>query len=142
MVTPSVVGVGQNLNAVRVVDCNDITLQVLIEVEGIEGVGGIRGRSVLHADGRARFVIQVDQEVTVPLLADDLGAVQGLPSSPPPSHPRRAKSSVGGGVGNKTNLIKKTLQLIIQMTGKNTHGTLWPVPYYIWQFARHLTNML
>ena len=28
--------------------------------------------------GRTTFVVQVDQEVTVPFLADDLGAVQGV----------------------------------------------------------------
>ena len=35
-------------------------------------------RSVLHPDGGTRFVVQVDQEVVIPSLADDLGAVQGV----------------------------------------------------------------
>ena len=35
-------------------------------------VGGVTARSVLHADGGSAFVVQVDQEVVAPRLADDL----------------------------------------------------------------------
>ena len=35
-------------------------------------VGGVGGLSVLHTDGRSRFIVQVDQEVVAPRLADDL----------------------------------------------------------------------
>ena len=76
VIAPGIVRIRQHLYAACVVDSDNITLQVLLEVEGIEGVGGIRGRSVLHADGGSRFVIQVDNQITAPRLTDDLGAVQ------------------------------------------------------------------
>ena len=38
-------------------------------------VGGVTARSVLHTDGRSRFIVQVDQKIIAPCLADDLGAV-------------------------------------------------------------------
>ena len=76
MVAPGVVGIGQNLYAVRIIDSNDVSLEVLLEVEGVKGVGSVRGISILHPDGGAGFVIQIDQEVVIPSLADDLRAVQ------------------------------------------------------------------
>ena len=42
------------------VDSNNVTLEILLKVEGVEGVGGVCIASILHSDGRARFVIQVD----------------------------------------------------------------------------------
>ena len=53
-------------------------MEVLLEVEGVKGVGSVRGISILHPDGGARFVVQVDQEVIPPGLADDLGSIEGV----------------------------------------------------------------
>ena len=41
-------------------------------------VGGVGSLSVLHTDGRSRFIVQVDQKIIAPCLADDLRAVQGV----------------------------------------------------------------
>ena len=38
-------------------------------------VGGVTTLSVLHANGRARFVVQVDQKIIAPRFADDLRAL-------------------------------------------------------------------
>ena len=38
-------------------------------------VGGIGSLSVLHTDGRTAFIIEIDQKIIAPCLADDLGAV-------------------------------------------------------------------
>ena len=78
MVAPGVIGVGQNLGSAGIIYSDDIPLQILLEVEGIEGVCCIAGGSVLHPDGRATFVIQVDQQITAPSFTNDLGAVQSV----------------------------------------------------------------
>ena len=78
MITPSVVGVGEDLGSTCVIDRDDITLQILLKIEGVKGVNGVRGIPVLHSDGGTRFVIQIDQQVTTPSLADDLGSIQSV----------------------------------------------------------------
>lgn len=75
MIPPSVIGVFQYLSATLGVNGNNIALQILLEIEGIKDVGGVTARSVLHTDGRSRFIVQVDQKIIAPCLADDLGAV-------------------------------------------------------------------
>jgi len=77
-VAPGIISIRTNLFAACVINRNDIPLQVFLEVEGVKGVGCIAGGTVLHADGGAAFVIQVDQQGVVPRLADDLGAVQSV----------------------------------------------------------------
>ena len=77
-VTPSVVGIGADLITVCIVDRNNVALEVLLKVEGVEDVGGIALGSVLQPDGRSAFVIQVDNQVISPRLADDPGAVQSV----------------------------------------------------------------
>ena len=79
MVAPGVVGVGQHLFAALGVNGNNIALEVLLKIEGIEGAGGVAALSILHAVGGSRFIVQVDQEVVAPRLADDLRADQRLP---------------------------------------------------------------
>ena len=76
VVAPSVVGVGQYFYTILVVNGDDVTLQVLLEVESVESISSVGSGSVLHSDGGSAFVIQVDQQIVVPRLADDLGAVQ------------------------------------------------------------------
>ena len=55
MITPSVVDVGQYLGAACVIDRDDITLQILLEIEGVEGIGGVACGPVLHPDGGTAF---------------------------------------------------------------------------------------
>ena len=71
-VAPSVVGIGADLITVCIVDRDNIPLQILLKVEGIEDVSSIALGSVLHSNGRAAFVMEVDQEMIAPCLADDL----------------------------------------------------------------------
>ena len=68
------------------VDGDDVPLQVLLEVVGVEYIFGITLVSVLQPDGSAVLIIEVYQEVVRglrattalrrPCLGDDLGAVQ------------------------------------------------------------------
>ena len=78
IVTPRVIGVRQRLLTVLVIDRDDITLEVFLEIEGVKLVGVVAARPVLHSNGEAAFVVQVDQEFVAPGLADDPGAVQGI----------------------------------------------------------------
>ena len=77
-IAPSIVIVGQNFRAVCIIKSNNIPLEIFLKVEGGKAVGGGTGVPILHSDGRTTFVIQVDQQITVPCLADDLGSVQGV----------------------------------------------------------------
>jgi len=52
-VAPSIVGVGDDLCPCRVIDRDDITLQILLEPEGIKYVLSHRARAVLHTHRRA-----------------------------------------------------------------------------------------
>ena len=78
LIAPGIVVVGQNFRAVGIIKGNNIPLEVFLKVEGGKTVGGVTGVPVLHPDGRARFIIQVDQQITAPCLADDLRAVQSV----------------------------------------------------------------
>ena len=78
MVAPGVVRVGQYFYTICIIDSNNVTLQILLKIEGVKGVCGVGSGSVLHPDGGAGFVIQVDQQVTTPSLADNLGSVEGV----------------------------------------------------------------
>ena len=77
-ITPGIIVIRTNLITIGVVNGNNIALQILFKVEGVEDVGGIAFGSVLHPDWRTAFVIDVDQQVIAPSLADDLGAVQSV----------------------------------------------------------------
>ena len=77
-VTPSVVSIGTDLLAACVVYRDNIPLEILLEIEGIEDISGVALGSVLQADGRAGFDVQVDQQEIAPRLADDLCTVQGI----------------------------------------------------------------
>ena len=75
---PGIVGIGTDLLAACVVNSNNVALEILLKVEGVEHVGGVGFGSVLHPDGRSAFVIEIDQQVITPRFADDLCAVQGV----------------------------------------------------------------
>ena len=85
-VAPCVIGVRAYLGSVFRVDGDDVPLQVLLEVVGVEYIFGITLVSVLQPDGSAVLIIEVYQEVVRglrattalrrPCLGDDLGAVQ------------------------------------------------------------------
>ena len=74
------------LGSVFRVDGDDVPLQILLEVVGVEYIFGITLVSVLQPDGSAVLIIEVYQEVVRglrattalrrPCLGDDLGAVQ------------------------------------------------------------------
>ena len=51
----TIVGVFQYLSVALGVNGNNIALQILLKIEGIEGAGGVAVVSVLDADGRAAF---------------------------------------------------------------------------------------
>ena len=78
MVAPSVIGVRQRLLAVLVIDRDDIALEILLKIEGVKLVGVVAARPILHPNGGAAFVVQVDQEFVAPGFADDLSAVQEI----------------------------------------------------------------
>ena len=85
-VAPCVIGVRAYLGSVFRVDGDDVPLQILLEVVGVEYIFGITLASVLQPDGSAVLIIEVYQEVVRglrattalrrPCLGDDLGAVQ------------------------------------------------------------------
>ena len=85
-VAPCVIGIRAYLGSVFRVDGDNVPLQVLLEVVGVEYIFGITLVSVLQPDGSAVLIIEVYKEVvrglratTVlrrPCLGDDLGAVQ------------------------------------------------------------------
>ena len=85
-VAPCVIGVRAYLGSVFRVDGDDVPLQVLLEVVGVEYIFGITLVSVLQPDGSAVLIIEVYKEVVRglrattalrrPYLGDDLGAVQ------------------------------------------------------------------
>ena len=55
VVAPSVIRIRQNLGSTCIIDCDDITLQILLEIEGVEGIGGVACGPVLHPDGGTAF---------------------------------------------------------------------------------------
>ena len=70
-VAPCVIGVRAYLGSVFRVDGDDVPLQVLLEVVGVEYIFGITLASVLQPDGSAVLIIEVYQEVvgvSAPLL--------------------------------------------------------------------------
>ena len=85
-VAPCVIGIGAYLGSALRVDGDDVPLQVLLEVVGVEYIFGITLASVLQPDGSAVLIIEVCKEVVRglrattalrrPCLGDDLGAVQ------------------------------------------------------------------
>ena len=85
-VAPCVIGVRAYLGSVFRVDGDNVPLQVLLEVVGVEYIFGITLVSVLQPDGSAVLIIEVYKEVVRglrattalrrPCLGDDLGAVQ------------------------------------------------------------------
>ena len=58
-------------------------------------VGGVGSLSVLYTDGRAAFIVQIDQQVIAPCLADDLRAVEGVDVFNT-AHVRARADAVGG----------------------------------------------
>ena len=85
-VAPRIVCVRAYLGSVFRVDGDDVPLQILLEVVGVEYIFGITLASVLQPDGSAVLIIEVYQEVVRglrattalrrPCLGDDLRAVQ------------------------------------------------------------------
>ena len=85
-VAPCVIGIRAYLGSVFRVDGDNVPLQVLLEVVGVEYIFGITLASVLQPDGSAVLIIEVYKEVVRglrattalrrPCLGDDLGAVQ------------------------------------------------------------------
>ena len=70
-VAPRIVCVRAYLGSVFRVDGDDVPLQILLEVVGVEYIFGITLASVLQPDGSAVLIIEVYQEVvgvSVPLL--------------------------------------------------------------------------
>ena len=78
LVSPSVVGVINHRISHGVVYGDNIPLQILLKVEGIESILGVCRVPILHPDGCTTFVVEVDQKIVAPSLADDLGAVQSV----------------------------------------------------------------
>ena len=75
-VAPCVIGIGAYLGSVFRVDGDDVPLQVLLEVVGVEYIFGITLVSVLQPDGSAVLVVQVYKTVYAELLRHDLAPVQ------------------------------------------------------------------
>ena len=75
-VSPSIVGIGNDLYPVFVIDSNNVTKQILFKEESVEQAFCHAGLPVLHADGCARLVVQVNQGIIAPSFADDLRAVE------------------------------------------------------------------
>ena len=62
-VAPCVIGIGAYLGSALRVDDDNVPLQILLEVVGVEYIFGITLASVLHPDGSAAFVIEIHKEV-------------------------------------------------------------------------------
>ena len=62
-VAPCVIGVRAYLGSVFRVDGDDVPLQVLLEVVGVEYIFGITLVSVLQSNGSTAFVIEIHKEV-------------------------------------------------------------------------------
>ena len=85
-VAPCVIGIRAYLGSALRVDGDNVPLQILLEVVGVEYIFGITLVSVLQPDGSAVLIIEVYKEVVRglrattalrrPCLGDDLGAVQ------------------------------------------------------------------
>ena len=85
-VAPGIIGVGTDFCPVLGVDGDDVPLQVLLEVVGVQCIRSIGLVPVLQPDRSAVLIIEVYKEVVRglrattalrrPCLGDDLGAVQ------------------------------------------------------------------
>ena len=77
-IAPSIVGVGADLDTRFGINPYNVTKNILFEIVGVKFAGVIVCGSVLQSNGRAVFVVQVNDEVIAPTLADDLGTIQGI----------------------------------------------------------------
>ena len=75
-VSPRIVGVRDELTARRVIDADDVALQVLLEPIGIKRAGTVLHRAVEHSDRATLGVVEEEEQMIAPALADDLRAVQ------------------------------------------------------------------
>ena len=76
LVSPSVVGVINHQISHGVVYGDNIPLQILLKVEGIESVLGVCRVPILHPDGCTTFVVEVDQKIVAPSLGDNAATFQ------------------------------------------------------------------
>ena len=79
-VAPRIILVHNLFNTVLVINRYDIALQILFKPVGIKRTFRIRGVAVRHADRAAVRVVEVNEEIRAPGLADDLRAVQEIAS--------------------------------------------------------------
>ena len=77
-VAPGVVGVRDELTARRVIDADDVALQVLLEPIGPKRAWTVLRRAVEHSDRAPLGVVEEEEQMIAPALADDLRAVQGV----------------------------------------------------------------
>ena len=75
-VAPRIVCVRAYLGSVFRVDGDNVPLQVLLEVVGVEYIFGITLASVLQSNGSTAFVIEIHKEVGSELLGCNAEAVQ------------------------------------------------------------------
>ena len=68
--TPSIIAISADDATVLVGDCNDVSLQVLLEVVGLTVVDNTTNRILI--------VVQRNQRVVAPGLSQDLGAIQDV----------------------------------------------------------------
>ena len=76
LVSPSVVGVINHQISHGVVYGDNIPLQILLKVEGIESILGVCRIPILHPDGGTTFVVEVDQKIVAPSLGDNAATFQ------------------------------------------------------------------
>ena len=75
-VSPGIICVRDELTARRVIDADDVALQVLLEPIGVKRARAVLRRAVEHSDRATLGVVEEEEQMIAPALADDLRAVQ------------------------------------------------------------------
>ena len=74
--TPSIIAISADDNTVLVGDCNDVSLQVLLEVVGLTVVNNAADRILVIIQRNQNILISLRNLIIVPALTQDLGAIQ------------------------------------------------------------------
>ena len=78
-VAPGVIGVGNELGTIFIVDSNNIALQILLEPADIILPVEIAVVMILHTNGCSIGIVDIQHKMLAPLLGYDLVAVEDIP---------------------------------------------------------------
>ena len=76
--TPSIIAISADDTTVLVGDCNDVSLQVLLEVVGLTVVDNTADRILVIIQRNQNILVSLCLLIIVPALTQDLGAIQDV----------------------------------------------------------------